>query len=121
MKTYSSHERTANIFSKAVALGFEFEPLEDIRENESAAIEFLIENAEKTEEFCPVKSNGRSQYVSYADRMGYEYQCDGDILTYDKFAAPDHKYFHSTIVNSLGDVVELYDMQGENEFNTEAE
>lgn len=118
MKTYSKEQRIVNIFSKAVELGFTFENNESFEENLLLAETFLIEKADAMEYYCPVTNHRSSQHASYADRMGYEWWADGEICSYDKFNAPEHKYFHSTIVNSLGEVVKLYDLQGENEFNT---
>ena len=126
MKTYTKQERALNILSKAVALGFEIDLTESVEEQTNLAEQFLIDTAmadkvefSTSEDYCPVKNHGRSQHASYNDRMGYVWECDGEICTeYNAYNAPNHRYYHSIIVNSVGDVVRLYDVQGENEFNT---
>ena len=119
MKTYTKQERALNILVNAVKLGFEMDLTETVEDQTILAENYLIDNAPATEDYCPVKNVGRSQHASYNDRMGYEWECDGEIFTeYNPTNAPDHKYYHSLVVNSLGEVVRLYDVQGENEFNT---
>lgn len=112
MKRISANQRTINILNRALALGFEFDEtnsMEDIRIN---AEEHLIENDSATEEYCEVVSTGNSQTVSYQDGYGFDYTCSGQITDYAslRFAEAGTKVYHTTLLDSNGKVVRLYDL-----------
>jgi hypothetical protein len=120
-QTITAQQRTINIINKALALGFEFEPSEKIEEVQFLAENFLADNTEAIEEECNVDGNGGKQIVTWGDGHGYHFESWGEILQYghgywEKDA--DEKIFHSTLVDSEGNVVRLYQLVGPTEYNT---
>ena len=111
MKRITTEERIVNIFTKAIAFGFSFNMQESLEDNIFDAERCLIDNADVIEEKCEVRSTGRSQHVGWGDMMGFEIQSDGEIIDWSshRFDAPGTKIFHTTVVDSLGQVVKLYD------------
>lgn len=120
MKTkISNNQRTLNILTKALELGFELDYKEELSEIMIKAEEFLIEESTPIREFCEIHNNGRSQHVHYTDGMGFEKEVDGQIFDgYNAYNKPEFEYDHEIVVNSLGQVVQLYDVQGNNKYNT---
>lgn len=121
MKRITANQRTLNIISKAVENGFEYDEnnrMEDVR---IAAEEYLIDNTEAQEEECEVRSLGNhGQRVDWSDEYGYDFWSQGEIVDFKKhwFDAPDTKVFHETVIDSLGNVVKLYYVVGETQFNS---
>ena len=95
-----------------MALGFEFDETNSIEDVRIEAEDYLIENDSATEEYCKVVSTGRSQVVSYQDGYGYDYTCSGEIVSWNsyKFAKAGTKIYHTTLLDSNGNVVKLYDL-----------
>ena len=110
MKRISANQRTVNIISRATELGFSFDERSTLEEIRIEAEDYLIENDEATEEYCEVISTGNSQTVSYQDGFGFDYTCSGEIVNWNSYkTASQGKVYHTTIVNSEGKVVKLYD------------
>lgn len=119
MKRISQTQRALNIFSKAAEYGYELDFDKTVEESIIEASDLLVENSnEEIEEYCPV-NHGRNQGINWNDGMGFSVESWGELVQYDRFSAPETKYFHTTVVNSLGQVVKLYDTQGENSSNTQ--
>lgn len=124
MKTISANQRTLNILNRAVSEGFEFnenDRLEDVR---IAAEEFLIENTEAIEEECEVKSLGNhGQRVDFSDGHGFDFWSQGEIVDFKDhwFDTPETKVYYETFVDSEANVIKLYYLVGENDYNTPKE
>lgn len=118
-KQISQTQRVLNIFTKAAEFGYELDFNMEISEAIIEASDLLIENStEEIEEFCAVDHSNRGQSINWNDGYGLSVESWGELVQYDRFASPETKYFHTTVVNSLGQVVKLYDLQGENSSNT---
>ena len=93
----SNDQRSLNILTKAIELGFEIDQREIFETILDAASDYLIANSSDViEEFCEVTHSSRQQNVSWNDEHGFNFECWGEIMQYDKFAKPETKYFHST-------------------------
>lgn len=113
---------------KALEIGFSYEDsgFETKEELEQEIMDYLSENTDKLEQRedeCEVSSNGRNQHVSYGN-----YECSGEILQYGPkywYSSPETKHFHSSflLIEKDGTPVcmNLYQLTGENEYNTPKE
>jgi hypothetical protein len=109
MTTITANQRTINIINKALEIGFTFEGWMRMEEIRIDAEEYLTDNTEAIEEECEVISLGNhGQRVDWSDDYGYEYWCQGEIVTFDSHKPENYKFFHSTVINSLGQVINLF-------------
>lgn len=112
---------------KALEIGFDYENsnFETRDELEQEIMDFLSKNEDKLEQRedeCEVTSHGRSQHVSY---KGFE--SSGEIIQYgiDYWRTPaDTKHFHSSFLEIDEETgypycMNLYQLTGKNEYNTE--
>lgn len=116
----NTQDRTVNIISRAVCLGFEFNEDSRIEDIRIAAEAYLIENTDHTEEECEVRQIGNhGQRVDWNDGKGYEYWAQGEIVEWGAnwHKEPDHRVIHSTIVDTHANVIDLYYLVGETEYN----
>lgn len=121
MKTITANQRILNILQNAVNNGFSFNEQDTLEEIRINAEDYLIENTEAIEVECEIRF-GRDQQVNWSDGKGFDYQSWGEILDYGTiksnwFNSPDTKVFHSVVLNSEGQVVKLYYLVGETEYN----
>lgn len=111
------------IISQAIALGFDFSQFDaetELQEVEQAMMDFFNENSgklERIEDECEVKSNGRSQHVSYGD-----FWSDGEIVDFSANwrEDPETKVFHSDFVmedNGVMKNMHLFYKVGETDYN----
>ncbi len=121
METISKNQRYLNILQKAVDNGFDFEIENTLEETLFEAESYLIDYTDAIEEECEVELNGRQQEVNYYDGMGYEYSCWGEIVDFRVYwgKSPDEKVFHTTVIDSKAQVVNLYYLVGETSLNKE--
>lgn len=121
MKNITSNQRTVNILNKAIQNGFEFDESEIIEEARIAAEEFLIENnIDVIEEEVEVKSLGNhGQRVDWSDGKGFDFWLQGEIVDFKRhwFDSADTKVFHETCVDSEANVIKMYYLVGETEYN----
>lgn len=102
----SSEKRAENIFTKAKALGFNM-PDADVHD----AQEFLLSKAPVDgEEECEVTFSNGTETYNYYDSMGYSKDCWGEIVNWESYrnAEDGDKIYYDKVVNSLGEVIELY-------------
>ena len=110
MKRITASQRIINIVSRATELGFEFDQTNSLEDIRIDAEDYLVENDDATEEYCKVESTSNSQVVSYNDGHGYEYVCSGEIVNWSNCKVDSQgRVFHTTILDSEGKVVRLYD------------
>lgn len=112
------------VISQAISLGFDFEQFTndaELQEVEQALVDFFNENSDKLprlEDECEVKSNGRTQHVSYR-----YFWIDGEIVDFSSHwhESPDTKIFHSDFVmedaDGLMKNMHLYYLVGETDYN----
>ena len=120
MKQITSNQRTINIISKAVALGYRFFESETIEDTRIEAEQYLIDNTDAIEDQCEVVSlGGHGQRVDWSDGKGYDFWQQGDIVDFARHwhKEPEHKVYHNTVIDSEGQVVKLFYYVGQTDFN----
>lgn len=120
MKQITSNQRTINIISKAVALGYRFFESETIEDTRIEAEQYLIDNTDAIEDQCEVVSlGGHGQRVDWSDGKGYDFWQQGDIVDFARHwhKEPEHKVYHNTVIDSEGQVVNLFYYVGQTDFN----
>lgn len=118
MKTYTQSQRYVNILHRAVNEGFNPNPEEAIVDQYLEAESFLLEKLLKgdisadDEEECEVMHKGHHQVVQWSDDMGYQYQCDGEIISHDQYlnAEKGERIYHTTVFDSRGRIIRLYEV-----------
>jgi len=108
--------RAINILSKATDFGFEININLSFEDVIIAAEQYLIECGTDSEEEVELTVSGGSQSFTYYDGFGYEKTTTGEIITANDYRRAhtienidkDVKHVVDTIVNTNGDVVELY-------------
>jgi hypothetical protein len=121
MKIITPSQRDLNILNKAVANGFEINSQDTFEEVRNAATDFLIENEiDVKEEQVEVKSLGNhGQRVDWSDEFGFEFWSQGEIVDFKSHwhDAPGTKVFHETCVDSEANVIKMYYLVAETEYN----
>lgn len=120
MKQITSNQRTINIISKAVALGYRFFESETIEDTRIEAEQYLIDNTDAIEDQCEVVSlGGHGQRVDWSDGKGYDFWQQGDIVDFARHwhKEPEHKVYHNTVIDSEGQAVKLFYYVGQTDFN----
>lgn len=120
MKQITSNQRTINIISKAVALGYRFFESETIEDTRIEAEQYLIDNTDAIEDQCEVVSlGGHGQRVDWSDGKGYDFWQQGEIVDFARHwhKEPEHKVYHNTVIDSEGQVVKLFYYVGQTDFN----
>lgn len=122
MKQVTSNQRTLNILKKAIELGYEMEENDPLYTVIEDAEYFIIDNTpekDKREEECEVRQNGRQQQVDWLDGKGLRFQTFGEIVDFSEnwHKDPSHKVYHTTVVDSEANVVKLYYLVGETDYN----
>lgn len=99
----------------ALENGMEASKHASIAEVFEAACEYITENEiGAIEEECEVVGLGNRQRVDHDD-----FWCQGEIVDFSAHwhKAPETKIFHSQYVNELGQLVKLFYLVGETEYN----
>ena len=118
MKTYTQSQRAVNILHRAVNKGLIPNESESIEEEANYAELFLLEKlingdiSADDEEECEVMHKGHHQVVQWSDDMGYQYQCDGEIISHDQYlnAEKGERIYHTTVFDSRGRIIRLYEV-----------
>ena len=115
----TNEKRTLNILNKAIEIGFEIDESLSMEELKEKAISYLIENTSGTEEECEVVIGSHVQSFYWTDGKGYEFFSQGEILDFIEhwFDPPETKVFYETLVDSEANVIRLYYIVGETEYN----
>ena len=115
----TNEKRTLNILNKAVEIGFEIDESLSMEELKEKAINYLIANDSGTEEECPVVTGKHGQSVQWTDGKGYEFFSQGEILDFAKhwYDISGTKVFYQNLVDSEANVIRLYYVVGETEYN----
>ena len=116
----TNNQRTLNILNKDIKIGFELDESLSMKELKEKAINYLIENNEGTEEECDVLTVGsHDQRVEWSDGKGFDFWSQGEIVNFTKhwFDPPKTKVFYETLVDSEANVIRLYYVVGETEYN----
>jgi len=114
--TNNSTLRAINILKNATNSGFEINISLSFEDVIIAAEQYLIECGTDSEEEVKITLFGSTQSFSYYDGIGYEKTVTGEIIGYYTYRHADDmrkgnepfKHVVDTIVNTNGDVVELY-------------
>jgi hypothetical protein len=111
MKDFTSHQRIANIISKAVALGYEFEDTNSI-EFELHDIEmFIMDKTPKEqweEDMAEYRSPNSDQIIEWDDCMGFNYWVQGKIVDWRRVDYSKDKVEVAQVINSIGTPVRLF-------------
>lgn len=118
MKTYTNSQRYVNILHRAVNEGYNPNPEEAIIDQYLDAESFLLEKLLKgetsadDEEECALLYPSHHQVVQWNDGMGYEYQCDGEIISHEQYLSAEkgERIYHTTVFDSLGRIIRLYEV-----------
>ena len=115
----TNDKRTLNILNKAIKIGFELDESLSIEELKEKAISYLIENTSGTDEECDIITGNHGQSAQWTDGKGYEFFSQGEIVDFTKhwFDPPKTKVFYETLVDSEANVIKLYYLVGETEYN----
>ena len=116
----TNNQRTLNILNKAIEIGFELDESLRLEDVKNEAINYLIKNNEGIEEECDVLTMGsHGQRVDWSDGKGFDFWSQGEIVDFKKhwFDLPKTKVFFETLVDSFGNVIRLYYVVGETEYN----
>ena len=122
MDKISAAQRFATILSKAVSMGFKIDRNTDIYKAfdtvlfaaERHVIDYTPESEVK-QEYCKMTyltrptNSTKNQRIKYNDNLGYHIEIIGDLFDYSACIPVDGKVFHEMVVNSLGEVIHLYD------------
>jgi hypothetical protein len=114
--TNNSTLRAINILKNATNSGFEINISLSFEDVLIAAEQYLIECGSNFSEEVELTTHGTSQSFTYYDGIGYEKTVTGEIIGYYTYRYADDmrkenepfKHVVDTIVNTNGDVVELY-------------
>ena len=114
--TNNSTTRAINILRNATNFGFKINSNESFEDVLIAAEQYLIECSADLQEEVQLTTYGTSQSFTYYDGLGYEITVTGEIIAYSTYKYTDairkgnepFKYVVDTIVNTNGEVVELY-------------
>ena len=115
----TNDKRTLNILNKAIEIGFEIDESLSMEELKEKAIHYLIENESCIDKYCPVITGSCGQSVKWTDGKGYEFFAQGEIINFKRHLcdAPNTKVYYKKIVDSFGNVIRLYYLVGETEYN----
>lgn len=108
--------RAINILKNATNSGFEINISLSFEDVIIAAEQYLIDCGTDSEEEVQLTTHGTSQSFTYYDGMGYEITVTGEIISSNDYRRAhtienidkDVKHVVDTIVNTNGEVVELY-------------
>ena len=115
----TNDKRTLNILNKAIEIGFELDESLSIKELKEKAISYLIENTSGTDEECDIITGNHGQSVQWTDGKGYDFFSQGEIVDFTKhwFDTPGTKVYYQNLVDSFGNIIRLYYLVGETEYN----
>ena len=114
--TNNSTIRAINILRNATNSGFEMKMNDSVEDVLIAAEQHLINSWVDSEEEVQLTTHGTSQSFTYYDGLGYEITVTGEIIAYSTYRYTDAirkgnnkiKHIVDVIVNTNGEVVELY-------------
>lgn len=107
------YERKSNIVKKAVEIGFKIESVKSTESLAEAAEQFLIDNTKNPIEIeGKLIRAGRDQYFEWSDGKGMHFESQGELISYQQYrkAQDLEKIFHSTVVDSEGNVIKFYEV-----------
>jgi hypothetical protein len=109
----TAYERKSNIVKKAVEIGFKIESVKSSESLAEAAEQFLIDNTKD-----PIEIEGKlgrvggNQSFEWSDGKGFNYDAQGELISFQQYkrAQDLEKIYHTTLVDSDGNVIKFYEV-----------